>query len=85
MASRPWTHTTTTLRSRGRCQKKYIPGGQDGALVVGRVAEAAAEAGYCDELGGVGDGVFAYVAEAQVGMTHWVSYKAFWLVCVMTV
>lgn len=33
--------------------------------MAGRVAEAAAEAGCRDELGGVGDEVFAYVAEAQ--------------------
>ena len=60
------------LRSLGHHQKKYIPGGQEGALVTGRVAEVAAEAGCRDELGGVGDGVFAHVAEEQVGMTHWV-------------
>lgn len=53
-------HTTTTLRSHGHHQKKYIPGGQEGALVAGRVAEAAAEAGCRDELGGVGDEEFAF-------------------------
>ena len=45
--------------------------------MAGRVAEAPAEAGYRDELGEVGDGVFAYVAEAQAGMTHWVSEDYF--------
>jgi hypothetical protein len=46
-------------------------------LVAGSVAEAAAEAGYRDELRGVSDGVFAYVAEAQVRITHWVSEDYF--------
>jgi hypothetical protein len=42
---------------------KYMLGGQEGVLVAGHVAEATAEAGCCDELGRVGDGVSAYVAE----------------------
>jgi hypothetical protein len=63
----------TALRSRGHHQKKYIPGGHEGTLVAGCVAEATAEAGCYDELGAVGDEVFAYIAEAQVGMTHCIS------------
>jgi hypothetical protein len=58
------------LRSRGCCQEKHIPGELEGALVVGRAAETTAEAGCRGELGGVGDGVFAYVAATEVGMTR---------------
>jgi hypothetical protein len=56
--------------------------------VAGHVAWPAAEAGCRDELGGVGDGVFAHVAEEQLGMTHWASEdysRTFWRVWKITV